>query len=127
MFMTKSVIFENFLENFKIKKQTSPRVRICLLLAEGEGFASLEPPAKQFAELFFRLWRTRNLWLLAPNSNPPFSFRHEKRTPFGVLYRGGGRGIRTPVGLHPNGFQDRLVMTTSIALHEFIKLFMPLH
>ena len=32
-------------------------------------------------------------------------------------FRGGGRGIRTPVGLHPNGFQDRLVMTTSIALH----------
>ena len=29
---------------------------------------------------------------------------------------GGGEGIRTPVGLHPNGFQDRLVMTTSIRL-----------
>ena len=30
---------------------------------------------------------------------------------------GGERGIRTPVGVNPNGFQDRLVMTTSIALH----------
>ena len=30
---------------------------------------------------------------------------------------GGGGGIRTPVGLHPNGFQDRLVMTASIRLH----------
>ena len=30
---------------------------------------------------------------------------------------GGGRGIRTPVGFHPNGFQDRLVMTASIFLH----------
>ena len=30
--------------------------------------------------------------------------------------RGGGEGIRTPVGLHPNGFQDRLVMTASIRL-----------
>ncbi len=29
---------------------------------------------------------------------------------------GGGRGIRTPVGLLPNGFQDRLVMTASICL-----------
>ena len=29
---------------------------------------------------------------------------------------GGGRGIRTPVGLHPNGFQDRLVVTASIFL-----------
>ena len=27
---------------------------------------------------------------------------------------GGSRGIRTPVGLRPNGFQDRLVMTASI-------------
>ena len=27
---------------------------------------------------------------------------------------GGSGGIRTPVGLHPNGFQDRLVMTASI-------------
>ena len=32
---------------------------------------------------------------------------------------GGGEGIRTPVGLHPNGFQDRLVMTASIRLHIF--------
>jgi hypothetical protein len=29
---------------------------------------------------------------------------------------GGGRGIRTPVGFHPNGFQDRPVMTTSVSL-----------
>ena len=31
---------------------------------------------------------------------------------------GGGGGIRTPVALPPNGFQDRLVMTASIILHE---------
>ena len=31
---------------------------------------------------------------------------------------GGSEGIRTPVGLHPNGFQDRLVMTTSIRFHN---------
>ena len=31
-----------------------------------------------------------------------------------VLFVGGSGGIRTPVGLHPNGFQDRLVMTASI-------------
>ena len=34
---------------------------------------------------------------------------------------GGGRGIRTPVGLPPNGFQDRLVMTASICLR--VKIF----
>ena len=33
-----------------------------------------------------------------------------------VRFVGGGRGIRTPVGFHPNGFQDRLVMTASIPL-----------
>ena len=32
---------------------------------------------------------------------------------------GGGWGIRTPVGLRPNGFQDRLVMTASISLRIF--------
>ena len=30
---------------------------------------------------------------------------------------GGSGGIRTPVGLHPNGFQDRLVVTASIHFH----------
>ena len=34
---------------------------------------------------------------------------------------GGEEGIRTLVGLPPNGFQDRLVMTTSIPLR--IRLF----
>ncbi len=29
---------------------------------------------------------------------------------------GGEKGIRTLVGLRPNGFQDRLVMTASISL-----------
>ena len=37
-----------------------------------------------------------------------------------VLSFGAGRGIRTPVGFHPNGFQDRLVMTASIFLHKSI-------
>ena len=45
---------------------------------------------------------------------------------------GGGKGIRTLVGGCPNGFQDRLVMTTSISLriwncfrrnHRIIKFF----
>ena len=33
-----------------------------------------------------------------------------------AAYFGGGCGIRTHVGLLPNGFQDRLVMTASITL-----------
>ena len=36
------------------------------------------------------------------------------------FFVGGGRGIRTPVGLLPNGFQDRLVMTTSISLRMWL-------
>lgn len=32
------------------------------------------------------------------------------------LSYGGEGGIRTHVGLHPNGFQDRPVMTTSVPL-----------
>ena len=40
-----------------------------------------------------------------------------KGTPRGVPFDcGGGSGIRTHVGVSPNGFQDRLVMTTSISL-----------
>ena len=35
---------------------------------------------------------------------------------FSRLFGGGGKGIRTLVGVSPNGFQDRLVMTTSISL-----------
>ena len=35
---------------------------------------------------------------------------------FSRLFGGGGKGIRTLVGGCPNGFQDRLVMTTSISL-----------
>ena len=38
-----------------------------------------------------------------------------KRSVFKALY-GGEEGIRTLVGLPPNGFQDRLVMTASIPL-----------
>ncbi len=46
-----------------------------------------------------------------------FSSMKYKRTlarPF--VFHGGEKGIRTLVGLPPNGFQDRLVMTTSISL-----------
>ena len=36
---------------------------------------------------------------------------------------GGGKGIRTLVRLLSNGFQDRLVMTTSISLRKGIQFF----
>ena len=36
---------------------------------------------------------------------------------------GRGGGIRTPVALPPNGFQDRLVMTASIRLHAYYYVF----
>ena len=38
---------------------------------------------------------------------------------FGFVMFGGGKGIRTLVGVSPNGFQDRLVMTTSHSRSEF--------
>ena len=39
------------------------------------------------------------------------------------LYNLGGEGgIRTHVGLHPNGFQDRPVMTASVPLQFIVKL-----
>ena len=43
---------------------------------------------------------------------------------FGGFF-GGGKGIRTLVGLPPNGFQDRLVMTTSISLRKGIQFLEP--
>ena len=33
---------------------------------------------------------------------------------------GGEGGIRTHAGLHPNGFQDRPVMTASVPLHKWL-------
>ena len=41
---------------------------------------------------------------------------------FRCVRSGGGRGIRTPVGFRPNGFQDRLVMTASIYLQGYISV-----
>jgi hypothetical protein len=41
---------------------------------------------------------------------------------FIMNFHGGGRGIRTPVGLHPNGFQDRPVMTASVSLRIYDSL-----
>ena len=49
-------------------------------------------------------------------SPPPQQKNAPPRCGFAFFCCGGGGGIRTPVGLHPNGFQDRLVMTTSIRL-----------
>ena len=51
--------------------------------------------------------------------------KYKKRYPTALFYGfswvplGGGRGIRTPVPVKANGFQDHLVMTTSICLRIF--------
>ena len=47
----------------------------------------------------------------------PSLYTKKKNRTESVLFCGAGGGIRTPVGFHPNGFQDRLVMTASIFLH----------
>ena len=36
-----------------------------------------------------------------------------------IILNGGEGGIRTHVGLHPNGFQDRPVMTASVPLLNY--------
>ena len=48
-------------------------------MAEKEGFASLEPPAKQSTGLFFHLSVNTQLLLLAPNSNPSYQTYHSKK------------------------------------------------
>ena len=52
-------------------------------------------------------------------------------SPFGQLgyfsIKNGEGGIRTHAPFRTNGFQDRLVMTTSIPLHLFICLPLPYH
>ncbi len=55
----------------------------------------------------------------ATGNNSPIVQKENSLEPQGFkrVSLGGGRGIRTPVGFHPNGFQDRLVMTASIFLH----------
>ena len=55
---------------FLFLQQKRPSKDGLILLAEKEGFASLEPPAKQSTGLFFRLRANTQLKLLAPNSNP---------------------------------------------------------
>ena len=54
----------------------------------------------------------------ATGNNSPSIQKENSLEPQGFkrVSLGGGRGIRTPVGFHPNGFQDRLVMTASIFL-----------
>ena len=45
---------------------------------------------------------------------------NKKTQPFWLcFFVHGGKGIRTLVGVSPNGFQDRLVMTTSISLRIY--------
>ena len=61
---------------------------------------------------------------LFPPVRIPLTLIYEKDTASGVLFiYGGSRGIRTPVGLHPNGFQDRLVMTASICFRIKLSLY----
>ena len=57
------------------------------------------------------------LYLRIEGASHPHSSIIKRNPPLGrIPFYGGGRGIRTPVGLRPNGFQDRLVMTASICL-----------
>ena len=48
----------------------------------------------------------------------------KKATQVSAAFFGGSGGIRTPVGFHPNGFQDRRVMTTSLRFHNILSFSM---
>ena len=62
-----------------------------------------------FALTFGHRSKTLPRSIFSLRSNPFFIPRIKKRAPDGVLFLyGGGRGIRTPVGFHPNGFQGTL-------------------
>ena len=76
------------------------------------GLKSLPPAA------FLRTAVRRPVRTLNP-STP-----NKKRTNLRLVrfFFGGGSGIRTHAPFRTNGFQDRLVMTTSISLRVFIKL-----
>ena len=61
--------------------------------------------------------RPNTRWTWTPTQRKHSTAKHEKRARSVPSYfHGGGGGIRTPVALPPNGFQDRLVMTASIRL-----------
>ena len=72
--------------------------------------ADMKNPWTNFVYHFLSWWPDLNWW---PHpyqgcALPPEPHQH---------IFGGSGGIRTPVGFHPNGFQDRLVMTASIRFH----------
>ena len=113
-----SVTFNEDIFNFCNRKSDSIWVQIESLMAEGEGYCHTlkRVPWQDFVRRSKHIKddRTRGF---SPLAFPKYKTKNLKQTQSSFkVFCGGGRGIRTPVGLHPNGFQDRLVMTTSIAL-----------
>ena len=88
-------------------------------------------------KIFFRLGATENFdrYAIYHSLNPTLSAvvinaRHQleyysefdKHFKNNIKLNGGEEGIRTLVGFPPNGFQDRLVMTTSIPLRMCLSI-----
>ena len=80
-------------------------------MAEGAGF-DLPCGAGRVAALR----RHRRLIHFRSRSNPALFMRKQSGTRPDCFRIGGGCRIRTRVGLRPNGFQDRPVMTASVTL-----------
>ncbi len=73
---------------------------------------------QEFARIFLIRRSFNKKCSLSARSNPSIDAVIHKRQHDYVLpfVNGGCGGIRTPVGVNPNGFQDRLVVTASIRI-----------
>ena len=104
-------------------KKRSPEIRILFSgRANGErGIWTLAPLLTTYSlsrGAPSATWVLLHLWLNhIPLRNPIFSLLHRIRSYPTPRYSSGESGIRTHAPLRTNGFQDRLVMTTSISLH----------
>ncbi len=103
----------------RLTARSNPTIRLSGVLANGGEGGIRSVAAWPYLIVRSRQLRLSRLGLrtcprhvrLTARSNPTIRLS-------GVLANGGEGGIRTHVGLHPNGFQDRPVVTASVPLHK---------
>ena len=92
-------------------------MQMLFILAEGVGFARLRTERCRGKTVHRTVFFTRGLRIPSITSQKQTAPANAD-----AAYFGGGCGIRTHVGLLPNGFQDRLVMTASITLRMYVQV-----